>query len=250
MTLDELLAAAAQRWPAAPLDREQIGAWLDDREVDHASAHALDVVWAGLLDRGEPSALDAFDRDVVADIRGALARFGRGDDFTDEIVQRVRYKLLVGQHGPPRIREYRARGALAAWVQTIALREGLMMLRAERSTSRPDDRLFDIVDTDPTVAHVKRAYKDLVKVAFGSALADLPPRDRTLLRLCFVDGLGCEAIGRLYDVHRATAFRWLRDARETLLVRVRAAFVALTGVRSDEVDTLVRAVASSLEISW
>jgi RNA polymerase sigma-70 factor, ECF subfamily len=82
------------------------------------------------------------------------------------------------------------------------------------------------------------------------ALAELPERDRTYLRMCFVEGLGTEELGRLFRVHRVTAFRWLRDARETLLETTRQHFLAAVDLPQSQVSSLMRSLAGSLSVPW
>ena len=59
-----------------------------------------------------------------------------------------------------------------------------------------------------------------------------------------------EDLARLYRVHRVTAFRWLRDARARLLELTRAGFVAATNIAASDVDSVMRALATSLSVQW
>ena len=206
---------------------------------------AADVALAAALAAGDRAALDVFERELVPEIRRALAKLDGDGDLIDEALQRVREKLLVGE---PRVVEYAGRGPLVAWVQMIAIREALMLRRASRREAPLDD-LAVIVETDPALALTKRVYREHFAAAFTAALAALAVHDRTLLRLCFVDAVGTERLAALYAVHRATMFRWLRDARAQLLAGIRAELVSRTGVREDEVDSLLRAL-SSLDVGW
>jgi RNA polymerase sigma-70 factor (ECF subfamily) len=241
MSLDEL----ATHWR---VDRAALDAALADRGIAPDAPLARDVAFACALAASDRDALDLFEREVVPDIRGALVRLDRSGDVVDDALQQVRAKLLVAD-GTPRILEYRARGSLAAWVQVVAIREVLMIQRKARV--RPtDDPLLVVVESDPGLALAKRAYRDELATAFRTALAELPPRDRALLRLCFVDGVGTERLAEQYAVHRVTMFRWLTDARARLLDGIRARLIASTGIASGEIDSLIRAVASSFDAGW
>ena len=103
-------------------DDASLSAALAERGLAPTSAHAGDVALALDLAAGDPRALARFERELVPDIRGAIARLDARGDLVDEALQQVREKLLVGA-GTPRIVEYRGKGALAAWVQVIAVRE-------------------------------------------------------------------------------------------------------------------------------
>ena len=74
-------------------------------------------------------------------------------------------------------------------------------------------------------------------------------RERTLLKQQIVDGLGIDELGALYEVHRATAARWVAAAREKLLLRTRRAFMVRVRISSDECESIMRMVRSQLDVS-
>ena len=247
----DVIAAARTRWPALAIDQDRFAAALDERGLPASSPNAADVALAVALAHGDPGALAIFNAEIVPDVSGALWRIARDRDFLDEALQRVRVKLLVGDP-TPRISEYRGRGPLAAWIQIVAIREALMMQRATRreSSDDGDSALVDIALTEPVLAHTRQLFKDAFAAAFRDALRELDERDRMLLRLCFVENAGAEDIARLFKVHRVTAFRWLRDAREKLLERTRACFMSTLAIPTSEVDSVMRSLATSLTVSW
>ena len=207
-----------------------------------------DIALAAALARGDATALATFEGSIVPDIRGALVRLGRDHDFVEEALQRMRMKLFVGD--APRIAAYRGQGRLAAWTQIVAIREALMMIRATARELPGDDELLRLGVTEPLFARSSRTYKDAFAAAFKRALAELPERDRTFLRLCFVEGLGTEALAQLFRVHRVTAFRWLRDARESLLSATRTHFLASVEIPPSQLSSLMRSLAGSLSVPW
>jgi RNA polymerase sigma-70 factor (ECF subfamily) len=235
------------RWPDVRVEPRALADGLARRNLEPGSQIAPDVALAAALAAGDRGALHVFERELVPEIRRALAKLDGDGDLIDEALQRVRDKLLVAA-GEPRVLEYAGRGPLVAWVQMIAIREALMLRRAARRDA-PLDELAVIVETDPALALTKRVYREHFAAAFTAALAALAVHDRTLLRLCFVDAVGTEKLAALYAVHRATMFRWLRDARAQLLGGIRTELVSRTGVREDEVDSLLRAL-SSLDVGW
>ena len=80
-------------------------------------------------------------------------------------------------------------------------------------------------------------------------MASLEPRARTILRYAFVDRLSVDALGSLYDVHRATAARWLRAAHEALGQRTRELLIERLGVTSEELASVLALIQSSLDVS-
>ena len=56
-------------------------------------------------------------------------------------------------------------------------------------------------------------------------------------------------IGRAYDVHRATAARWVAAVRTELGDRIRSELAARLKIAEDEVDSIVRLVKSRVDVS-
>ena len=81
------------------------------------------------------------------------------------------------------------------------------------------------------------------------ALERLSVRQRNLLRHYFIDRLGIDELGRLYGVHRATAARWLSQAREAVRDETRAILVDQARLRTAEAESVMRLVDSQLEVS-
>lgn len=245
-----IAARVAARWPEVAIDPEAVMRALAAREVGPEATHALDIALACALAARDPGALAVFERELVPDIRGPLVRIAGSADVVDEALQRACEKLLVAE-ATPRIVEYRGRGSLAAWVQVIAIREVLMILRRERRTAPPiEESLLAAVESDPVVAIVKRTHRDQLLAGFRTAFEALEPRQRALLRLTFADGAGSAKLAAMYGVHRVTMFRWLADARSDLLERLRAEVATRIGIASDEIDSLIRVVASSFDLGW
>lgn len=249
--IEALMAQLAECWPKLDVDRTLLTRALAARDIAPTDALALDVALVVALAGQDAGAVEILDRELLPDVRGALHRFGRDDDFVDEVLQRVRVKLLTteGQE-PAQIAEYRGRGPLAAWIQIIAIREALMMLRSARRDVQDDEILVRIAYSEPLLAHGRQRFKEQFATAFRRAMGELDQRDRTLLRLCFVEGAGTPELAKLYGVHRATAFRWMRDARERLLERTRDYFLASSGLSESEIDSVMRSLAESLSVSW
>jgi RNA polymerase sigma-70 factor (ECF subfamily) len=61
--------------------------------------------------------------------------------------------------------------------------------------------------------------------------------------------LNVDEIGSLYDVHRATAARWVAAARERLGTRIRDELAAQLKIDVAEVDSIVRLVQSRIDVS-
>jgi RNA polymerase sigma-70 factor (ECF subfamily) len=248
--LAALLGEIAERWPSLAVDPPELAAALVARGLSADHPLAPDLALALALARHDRVALAVFDREVTPALRAALTRFDRGPDFIDEALQRTRVKLLVVGEGAPRILDYAGRGSLKAWITVVAVREALLLLRATAREVPGDDDLMRVAFTEPVLARAREAHKRELSASFRAALESLDPRERNLLRLCFVEGVGTEELARLFRVHRTTAFRWLRDARSKVLARTRDEFLARVGITASEADSVMRSLAESLSVTW
>jgi RNA polymerase sigma-70 factor (ECF subfamily) len=155
----------------------------------------------------------------------------------------------------PRITEYAARGPLVGWLQIIVTR--MAQERATAPATRVGDtELESALLTELThsgagpeleVLHAK--FQGALGRALRVAANQLSEKDRTLLRLHYVDGVGLHELSRAYQVHRATISRWLLAARDAYLGAMRDELSSTTGVARPEVDSLVRALQSRVEVS-
>jgi RNA polymerase sigma-70 factor (ECF subfamily) len=163
-------------------------------------------------------------------------------------------KLLVaGADGRvPAIADYGGRAPLSAWLRVAAIRAALNLRRGKANQVEPDhDReLAGLAGADDVALDAIRArYRPAFEAALARALAELPVRDRTLLRLRWIEGVGLEQLATMYGVHRATVTRWLADCRAQLAERARAILADELGATSRELDSLAELVRSQLHIS-
>jgi RNA polymerase sigma-70 factor (ECF subfamily) len=77
----------------------------------------------------------------------------------------------------------------------------------------------------------------------------LPSTDRGILRLHLLERLNIDEIAALHDVHRATAARWLTRIRHHIGEHTREALRARLRLDASELDSLLRAVDSRLDLS-
>lgn len=229
-------------WVARRLDGEEASARLDAAEVLLAAACAA----------GNREALAHFERRYFADVPAALGRLSLSADDVAEVVQRLRIRLLVADgDAAPRVLGYAGAGQLGGLVRVTAIRLGLNLLRDRGRLAVGDDGLEDvpIAADDPALARLKAQHRSAFKQAFEDAIAGLEPRERSLLSLALVKGLGVDKIGVLYGVHRATAARWVQHARGNLTRAVHATLASRLGIARGEVDDLLPLVESQLELS-
>jgi RNA polymerase sigma-70 factor (ECF subfamily) len=252
--LQELLAAARAAWPDLEVPADAFAAYLDERlppEADPAAAPVADLYLACACTRGDPRALATFERTHFDSVDAVAATLGAPPGSADEVKQILRTRFFVAADGrAPAIGEYSGRGDLAGWVRVSAVREVLRLFKRARRTVPLDEALLaELAPSDPETAALKARCRDELRAAFSAALEALPPRSRTLLRYQLVDGLGVTEIGAIYQVHRATAARWLAKIRDDLVDDTRRRLSERLHLSDAEARSMIRLVQSELELS-
>jgi RNA polymerase sigma-70 factor (ECF subfamily) len=249
-----LVARAEAAWPEVRVDAPVYAEFLGQRveEAALAGARAEDLWIACAAARADARALAVIEDRYFPDVTAALGKMGLAQDRITEVKQGLRHLLFVGDGDtPPRIVDYRGSGDLRAWMRVTAMRAALKLIRKDGRETSSDDALLaaQAPDDDPELAYMKATYRAAFKQAFQEALESLQARERTLLKQQVVDGVGIDELGALYEVHRATAARWVAAAREKLLLRTRRAFMIRVRISSEECESIMRLVRSQLDIS-
>lgn len=247
------LARAA--WPALSVEPHRFVSHLasciaaaPDPAVALANLHAADLYLAcACLDDNE-AALGAFERAYLSDL-GVLRRIDGSPAFVDEVRQRLRVHLFVGEL--PKIGDYAGRGPLKSWVRAVALRLGLMMVRGvQREVPDEEGHAAQLMGvSDPELSFIKEHYREAFADAVRRAVRGLDQRDRTVLRLHVVDGLNIDKIGVMFSVHRATVATWIAGARKTVLAVTHRELAATLGIPGAELHSLMGLMVSRLDIS-
>ena len=92
--------------------------------------------------------------------------------------------------------------------------------------------------------------REAFQKAFAQAMSQLSPRDKSLLRLHYLDSVTIDQLGGLYRTHRATAARWLAMARQRLLDGTRAALTAELQIPLADCDSIIQAAQSQLDMTF
>jgi RNA polymerase sigma-70 factor (ECF subfamily) len=259
--LDQTIAAARAAWPTVALS--------DDAFLDHLAralrqggassvedwlAHGTvsDLYLACGCASGDRAALAAFDTHYLAGLDTTLGRLDLPAWVVDDVKQDVRRRLLVGEDArPPRIADFTGAGNLRGWLRVVAINTARQILRRVG----PSPATAELVDVVPPLADdaemelLKTHYREQFRAAFAVALAELAPRDRTLLRQHYLLGLGVGQIAEMYSVHRGTAARWLERCTRVLLSTTRRTLATRLRLDRTDVDSILRLVRSRLEVS-
>ncbi len=261
--LARLLEAGRAEHPGVALDPERFASWLAraarsalEGALDPAAAlgqlHGPDLYLACACEAHDPAALARFEAEELPTVRAALADQRLAPALRDELVQELRAALFTPRGElAPMIANYSGRGRLRGWLRVAAVRMGQRALGKERrQVPLPDVALDGLAAAaDPELARLKQAYRAEFREAVRGALASLEARARTLLCQHYLDDLGIDQLGALYQVHRATAARWVAAAREELLERTRAALQERLAISRPELDSVLRLIASRLDVT-
>jgi RNA polymerase sigma-70 factor (ECF subfamily) len=109
--------------------------------------------------------------------------------------------------------------------------------------------LMPLASGNPELDHLRGLYRAEFKSALEEAISSLDPDERKILRNYYYEGLGVERLGVLYNVDTRTAGRRIARARAKILSTTRRRLMAKLGLGRAELESILRAVRSGLEIS-
>ena len=222
----------------------------DDTARGVESLAAADLYLACACAHGDARAITALESAYFREIDHALSRLNAGPSLVDDVKQRVRQHLFIGQ--PPGIANYSGSGQLRRWMRVIAVRTLHRLRDKTRNEVPAENNLIEALPdgaADPELLHLKQHYREAFRAAFADSIAALSSEDRVLLRQHFVDGLNIDELAALHHVHRATAARWLAAARENVADKTRKLLLQkIKGQRAD-FDSILRLVQSQLDLS-
>lgn len=256
--IDAAIAEAGARYPGVvtpALDApfaEAIATRVEG-EADVAGAAARlalpDVYLVTAVLAGNRAGIATFEKLVRDETTRAVAKLGKNAPSAEDVAQELLFKLLVRQgESPAKLAAFGGHGALHAWLRVAAVRAAISLTRRKQESPVDDEALAAVADDtdDQALAFLKSSYREQFKKAFEATLAEMPRRARTLLRLQIIDHLTLEEIGAFYQVSRATAARWLADARVQLVSGTQQKLVAELSISATELGELMKLVASSL----
>ena len=212
-----------------------------------------DLALAAACAAGDAAAIATVEERYFTDLDRALARFDGGAPLVEEVKQRLRQKLFVGDGEGPKILTYSGRGDLGRWIRVAATREAIGLLRKGKKEIPVEEAALAnaLADSggDLELAYLKSLYRGEFKIAFQQAVEALDPKERTVLKYHVLDGLKIDEIGAVYGVHRATVARWIAAVRDTLLIQTRRILMDKIEVNRAEFDSIMRLIESQLDVS-
>jgi RNA polymerase sigma-70 factor, ECF subfamily len=171
----------------------------------------------------DPRALAEFESMYQPYVARALKRMKWTAQAIDEAGSVLRERLFFPEPGDHALAlDYSGRGDLGRWLRSVAVRAAFKERERERRHVAIEGHADALAtDNDPEQDLSLNREGATFAASLLRALAGLPLRDRKLLFRHYYEGLSLGDIARRHRVHRATAARWLADARENVLQSMR-----------------------------
>lgn len=217
------------------------------------SLHARDLYLVSALGQGHRAALLVLETEHMPKVRRVLRKLGTPEPMIADILQSLYNRLLERQNAPPdapTLRHgYSGRGDLSGWLCTCAVHDaGRRHRRQQRELSLDEAPtvIWGAQGHSPEMALLTGQLKEIFQSVFRDAVESLTSRERNLLRYHFLSELSIDQIGRLYHVHRATAARWVAQARERLITETRKRFLARAPTGAETFPRIVELIRSQI----
>ncbi|MDF2697840.1 MAG: putative DNA-binding regulatory protein [Labilithrix sp.] len=260
MTLDEFVSAASAAWPAWPgTDGLAFVRFIEELQATAEEKAPLDALrgadlWLAFhAGRGIAPAIAVLETSCFSDLAHVLRARRAEPAQADEVVQRLRHRLLVAEPGQrTRILTYAGRGELRAWVRVAAVRTWLNMKRETPLANEGpsvEDALVAEATSDLELELLKGKYRELFRRVFLEAVDALAPGTRLLLKLHYLDRLSMEEVGKVLGIHRLTVLRRLERARHELAESTKERLEVELRLAPPEVESLLRLIQSRLDMS-
>jgi len=260
--LAQLFEAGRKSWPQIQIAPEEFVLFLAKQlPPERTSLAELSTLRAGelylvcALGQGHPDALLTFESEYMPEVRRVLLRLEAPEPLIADIIQGLYGHLLERQNAPQGVsvqRGYAGRGELKGWLCTCAVHQAGRLHKRERrevALEQAPAVLLPEQSRSPELALLKGELKELFETAFREAVSALTSRERNLLRYHFLSGLSIDQIGTIYHIHRATAARWVAQARERLATETRKRFQAAAPTHAKSFVEIMELVRSQLNLN-
>lgn len=246
-------------WPGLSVDEASFVAHVGqslpadvDALVVLSDLHVADLYLARACVNGVRGAAAMVESHCRPAIARYLARLDCIPDRVQEITQVILTRALVATAGRPSALEtYQGRSALAHFIGIAAQRLALDDRRAAKNERKLLDRLAEepaMPVRGPEQSLLRERYRASLEAALRAALAGLTGRERVVMKLHLLGGVSTTRIGKMYQVNQATVSRWLTRVRRGIWDEVARRLRDELGLADSEVESLLMAVGSRLDI--
>jgi RNA polymerase sigma-70 factor, ECF subfamily len=248
----EMFRVGCGRWPDVQLSFDDFAARCNQVLTleGELPLEAADLYLCCACAAGHARALRLFESESSSVAQSAIRRIDRSEDFVRDALQELWRKLLVGADA--KVRSYTGRGPLQAWVRVAAARLALDRKRAGNVNRWRHVELSErlaAADLDLEASLLRARFGSTFQEALRESLAALSKQERNVLRLHAVGRCSIDEIGRAYNVHRATAARWIERCRSKIYADVHDALRLRHGLSPSEFKSLAVLIGAELELS-
>jgi RNA polymerase sigma-70 factor (ECF subfamily) len=232
--------------PDATFDDEAFMAFVSDKS-GALPAHGGDLLLVYLWSVGSAGAERRLLEGPLKEVPVFVASVDRTPDFVSDVTQELFARLL----GERRLLQYGGRGPLGGWLRRAAVNTAASYRRPGQREEATEaiDVSSDALVAAPELTFFKARYREAFREAFVAALQSLSARERTVLRLNALSNVSIDELGQMYQVHRATAARWVQRARELIVERVQATLIERLQLPEEELEELLVLMRSQLDVS-
>jgi RNA polymerase sigma-70 factor (ECF subfamily) len=200
---------------------------------------------------GDEQAAVALTRVYAQQVLSYVARTDPSPAFAEEVRAQLWEELLVGKKdaGPGLVR-YSGRAPLGAYLRMATVQKVKYLRRGRRPDVPLEQREHGIAGptSDAEMQYIKEKYRTAFQAALESAIRALSPDDQTMLRLYFFDGIGIEAIGKVFGCNKSTISRRIAKVREQLLDESKRWFKENLAIEASEFRSLLAVVQSQIAV--
>lgn len=253
--LEHLIQQGRTAWPSVVLEptwvAEHAGRVVGAVDPSHLElVHGDGLHLACGIARRHSPALEAFEVTYVARVGEYVIRLATDPSMVASVQQHLRQAVVLGLGGSPKIYEYSGRGSLGGWVRMVAIR---MALNARRGATVETERISAWAERapsaalDPELALVRAQAREAFEAAFRGALAALEARERTLLRLHYVEGLTMDQLAPMFQMSRSSVARRIDAVRRDILASTTQRLRDDLRLSPSEVKSLLAGADSQLQ---
>ena len=212
-----------------------------------------DLFLATACARGNRIAWEYFADDYLPLLHRMATQACRQVQEGEDVAQEIAENLLADKS---KLAAYDGRGTLAGWLRVTVSHAAIDRFRRKRREvsldeedgSRPGNYAAGPA-SDPPADKVDSPWGSVLSRLLESHIRRLPPRDRLILGLYYVENVPLKLIGRRFGVHEATASRWLDKLRSEIRKSVERELCVKHGLRPGEVSSLWQWVAEREQFS-
>ncbi|MEO7658037.1 MAG: sigma-70 family RNA polymerase sigma factor [Pyrinomonadaceae bacterium] len=221
-------------------------------------------------ERGDEQAWDDLVTNFDFNVKSAARKISSNNDDADDLASSIwaeLYGLRTDAEGnkKSKLAYYSGRGSLAGWLRAVVSQLAIDQYRKQAKLVQiEEDRQFEIVAHDaaetkdnrfgttpenPEELFTESRTSADVSAALTTAIAELDPEDRLILKLYYFDELRLKDLAAIFGYHEATASRKLTRLQTEIRKRVEKGLRERHGWTESEVKRHLSETATSLGVN-